>query len=199
VRAGDRESLRVALLYHSYGSPPAPGAERVVYDLATALRDAGHRPFVLSSRPGRTRRSLEDDVPVVRTGRLPEAALRWRGFVGPLTHIPLAAWTLVREPHDVAHAFSPADALLALLGRRMTGKPAIFTSPDTLDRGQLADRRLRLWLLARAGEDTDAVTALTEESQAALWRWLAVDAALIEPRDAGAHERLYRGLLERRT
>ena len=199
MSGGDRESLRVALLYHSYGSPPVPGTPRVVRELAIALRDAGHRPFVLSSRPGRTRRSLEEDIRVVRSGRLPEAPLRWRGFVGPVTHLPLAALALVREPYDVAQAFSPADTLAALLARRTTGKPALFTCAETLDREGLADRRLRLWLLTRAVEDTDAVTSPTEKARVALQRWLAVEPALIEPGDAPAHERLYRRLLNRRS
>jgi hypothetical protein len=68
-----------------------------------------------------------------------------------------------------------------------------------LDRDRLADRRLRLWLLQRAVHDTDALIAATEESRAALVRWLALDPPVIELHDAAGYERLYRELLARRT
>jgi hypothetical protein len=113
--------------------------------------------------------------------------------------LPLTVRTLVREPYDVAHAFSPADALAGVLARELTGTPVVFTCAETLDRGRVADRRLRLWLLSRAITDSDAVTAPTEEGRAALRRWLAIEALVAEPGDAGAHERLYRELLDRRS
>jgi hypothetical protein len=59
----------------------------------------------------------------------------------------------------------------------------------------VADRRLRLRLLERAVGDSDAAIAPTEECRAGLLRWLAVEAPLLEPADADAHERLYRELL----
>ena len=73
----------------------------------------------------------------------------------------------------------------------------MFTCTDTLARASLADRRLRLWALRRAVDDTDAVLVATEESRAALARWLAVDAPLIESHDAARHQRLYRELVGR--
>jgi hypothetical protein len=127
-----------------------------------------------------------------------DALLRRRGFAGPLTHVPLGLAGLVAGGFDVAHAFSPVDALTALAWRRVARGPAVFTCTETLGRERLADRRLRLWLLQRAVEDTDAVIASTEESRAALRRWLAVDAAVIESCAASGHERLYRELLTRR-
>ena len=54
-------------------------------------------------------------------------------------------------------------------------------------------------MLRRAVEDTDALVAASEESRAELARWLALDVPVIEPRDAGGYERLYRELLARRA
>jgi len=164
--------LRVALLDH--------GHDHLVAELAGALRDAGHRPSVLSVPPW----------------RVPEALLRKRGFTGPLTPLPVTLAALSRGGYDVAHAFSAPDAAAALAWRRLVRRPVVFTCPEVLGREHVADRRLRLELLSRAVGDSDAVTAPSSASRDALWRWLAVDATLLEPSDAAGHERLYRELIE---
>jgi hypothetical protein len=151
--------------------------------LADALRDAGHDPRVLGARPSGPA----------------EALLRRRGFAGSLTSVPCGVVTLVHGGFHVAHAFSTADALTGLMWRRLGGGPVVFTSAEPLQRDRLADRRLGLWLLQRAAHDTDALIAATEESRAALARWLALDAPVIDSHDAAEHERLYRELLTRRT
>lgn len=191
--------LRIALLHHRYGSPPRDGAERHVRELAGALHAAGHRPEVVSSHGGATRRSVEDGLPVTRCRRPPDAQLRWRGFSGPLTQLPFTLRTLLSGAYDAAHAFSPPDALAALWWRRFAGRPAVYTCCEAVGRERLADARLRLRLVARAVEDSDAVTAPKEEIEASMWRWLAVEPAVIAPSDAAAHERLYRELIARRS
>lgn len=165
-----------------------------MHDLAVGLRDLGHQPHVLSSRCGATRRSVQDGVEVTRSMSLPEGLLRSRGFTSPLTHMPLMLRFLVGGDYDLAHAFSPADAAVALFWRRLSGRPVVFTCVETLRRDGLADGRLRLSLLRAAVDDSDAVITAGEEACAALSRWLAVEAAIMEPSDARAHERLYRGL-----
>jgi len=185
------DGLRIALVYHGRDGPLGQ-----VQELATGLRDAGHRPCLLSSRRGRSRRYEEDGIPIIQSGRLPEAPLRLRGFAGPLTHVPLTLWALASGAYDVAHVFSPPDALAARLWQRVSGSPVVFTPAEPIQRERLADRRLRLALLRRAIDESDAVTATSGEGHDALRTWLAVDAPLIPPRDAAAHERLYRGLLD---
>jgi hypothetical protein len=167
--------MRIALLHDD-----STGA-RHACELADALRDAGHDPHVLSAHPAGPA----------------EALLRRRGFAGSLTPVPSGVVALLRGGFDVAQAFSPADALTALTWRRLVGRPAVFTCTEPLDRERLADRRLRLWLLQRAVRDTDALIAATAEARAALARWLALDAPVIESRDAAGYERLYRELLAR--
>jgi hypothetical protein len=169
--------MRIALLHH--GS----AGGRHARELAEALRSAGHDPHVLSARPAGPA----------------EALLRRRGFAGSLTAVPSGVVALFRGRFDVAHAFSASDALTALTWRRLVGRPAVFTCTEPLDRDRLADRRLTLWLLQRAVDDTDALVAATEESRAALARWLALDVPVIESRDAAGYERLYRELLVRRA
>src|SRR5439155_20958910 len=123
-----------------------------------------------------------------------------RGFARSLTAVPSGVAALVRGGFDVAHAFSPADALTALVWRRLAGRPvvAVFTCTEVLDRDRLADRRLRLWLLQRAVQDTDALIAATQESRAALVRWLALDPPVIELHDEAGYAALYRDLIARR-
>jgi hypothetical protein len=178
VTPGDRRAVRVALLNDdaaAAGHAPA---------LAEALRGAGHDVEVI-------------EAPRVRAA---EMLLDRRGFAGSLTALPFGVAALLRGGFDVAHALSPADALTALAWRRLAGRPvvAVFTCTEVLDRDRLADRRLRLWLLQRAVQDTDALIAATEESRAALVRWLALDPPVIELHDAAGYERLYRELLARR-
>jgi hypothetical protein len=98
----------------------------------------------------------------------------------------------------LAHAFSPPDAYAAQLWRKLVGRPVVFTCTEMLTRDALAHRRLRLKLLARAVDDTDAVIAPTQAAQAALWRWLAVEAQVLEAGDGAGHAELYRELLHRR-
>lgn len=195
MRAGDGGTLRVALLLHSYGSPPGAAESRHVRQLARALRDAGHHPLVISSHRGRTRRVDEDGIPVVWTARAPEALLAWRGFVTPLTHVPLGVRVLLGEGCDVAHAFSAPDALTALVWRRVAHRPVVFTYSQPVGREWLADRRQRLWLTRRAVETSEAVVAASEQVRESLWRWLAAEAVGIDPGDAAGHEQLYRKLL----
>ena len=174
---GDRGAVRVALL--DDGAAAAGHAPT----LAEALHDAGQDARLLGAR---------------RVGAA-EALLDRRGFAGSLTGLPSGLAALLRGGFDVAHVFSPADALTALTWRRLAGRPvvAVFTCTEVLDRDRLADRRLRLWLLQRAVQDTDALIAATEESRAALERWLALDPPVIELHDAAGYARLYRELLAR--
>jgi hypothetical protein len=176
VTPGEGGPLRVALLH------PADGAAPYVEELAAALCDAGHEVRPLLSRPA--------------PGA--EALLRLRGFAGPLTQVPSGLATALRGDFEVVHAFSVTDAQTALTWRRLTGGPAVFTAVEPLGRDQLADRRLRLWLVRRAIEDSDAMIAGNDEARSALQRWLAADAPVLAPGDASGHERLYRGLLARR-
>jgi hypothetical protein len=174
VTAAHAAPLRVALLQHG-GGPPAA-------DLAAALRAAGHSATLVEAAGG-------------GAARLADGLLRRRGFAVPLAHVPAAVRALAAAGPDVVHAFTPADATAALLWRRSSGRPVVFTPAEPVDRAGLADRRLRLQLVTAAIEQSDAVTAASEASRAALWRWLALDAPLLDPGDAASHERLYRRLL----
>jgi hypothetical protein len=199
VSSGPLAPLRVALLHYDYGRLPASDSHLVVRDLARAMHTAGHHPCVLSSHRAATRRTIEEGIPVVRIRRPPDALLRRRGFVAPLTQLPLTVVALAVGNYDVAHAFSPQDACAALAWRRLVRRPALFTCTEKLRRERLADRRLRLWLLRRAVEDSDLVTVPTEEVREALWRWLAVEAPVTDPSDARAHERMYRASIAGRA
>lgn len=157
--------MRVALLCRDPRGRAAAG------ELAAALRAAGHDAALLD-----------------RGSAAAEALLRRRGFTEALSAVPFGAAALARGRFDVAHAFSPADAAAALLARRA---PVVFTCAETLDRARVADRRLRLALLRRAVEQSDAVTAVDAPAREALARWLALDVPVLAPGDADGYARLY--------
>ena len=144
-------------------------------ELETALRAAGHEPRLLGDRA----------IPAA------EALLRRRGFTPALSHVPPAALQLVRGDFDVAHAFSGPDSAAALAWRRVSRRPVVFTWTEVPDRGTVADARLRLATLARAVEESDAVTAATEEILRAVERWFACSPAVVAARDAAVYGQLY--------
>jgi hypothetical protein len=128
-----------------------------------------------------------------------ERLLARRGFTPGLTRVPAAVAALVRGDFDVVHAFTAPDATAALLARRRSGRPVVFTCTEVLDRDRVADRRLRLATLQRAVEECDALLAADDAVRAGLERWFALSPPVLAPRDAAAHERLYRDLLARRS
>ena len=146
--------------------------------LAGAIEDAGGRAVVV----GAPRLPLADEL------------LARRGFLVPLSHLPVLTARLLAADVDVVHAFTAEDAAAARAWRRRTGRPVVFTLTETLDRDRVADRRLRLKLLGAAVEHSDAVLVPHEAARAALHRWLAADAQVVAPADAGAHLRLYESL-----
>lgn len=161
-------ALRIALLDHTGGEYSR--------ELEAALRAAGHDP------------RLVGDLTVPAA----EAVLRRRGFTHALSHVPRAVAELLRGNFDVAHAFTAPDATAALAWRRMGGGPVVFTCTEILDRGGLANGRLRLSTLERALEDSDALIAADDDIRAGIESWFARSPAeVLAPGDAAAHERVY--------
>jgi hypothetical protein len=166
--------LRIALVAQT------PGPADV---LAEALRRSGHRADLIHGA------SL----------RAADALLARRGFSVPLTPVPSAAAALLRGGYDIAHAFSPADGAAARAWRRVAGGPVVYTCGEVLERGSLANGRLRLALLQGAIERSDARVAADDEIAASLVRWLAVEAEVIPGDDADTHARLYARLVALRA
>jgi hypothetical protein len=129
------------------------------------------------------------------TATVADAVLRRRGFTRPLAHVPITLAALLAGRYELAHTFTPSDAVAALAWRRRTGRPVIFTCTESLSRANLADGRLRLSMLRRATEEPDAVLAATPAVAASMQRWLALDAPVL---DAPGVQRLYGELLARR-
>jgi hypothetical protein len=166
-------ALRIALLDHSEGAYSR--------ELEGALRAAGHAPRLIGPRSA---------GPI-------ETLLGRRGFTPALSHTPRATFELLHGEFDLAHAFTAPDAAAALAWRRVRGRPAVFTCTEMLDRGTVADRRLRLWSLTRAIEDADAVAAATDGIGQSFDRWFACSPVVVPGGDAGAYERLYRAQLQK--
>lgn len=182
--------MNVALLQAPTQGVRGPDARA----LARALGERGHGATVLSSHRGPSRTSVEEGVQTIYSRRWPEAPLRFRGFTGPLTPIPQMVAQLLRGRYDLAHAFSPPDALAALWWQRLTGRPVVFTWSEHVSRESLADRRLRLRLVEKAIADANAVVAPDHEAAAQLRRWLMIEPTVIDGADGAAHERMYKSL-----
>ena len=164
--------LRIALLDHDHGGPGDPAGA-----LALALTAAGHRAEVIAPRP------------------LPDAALRLRKIGERPGRMPMTYLALRSGGYDLAHAFTPQDAWVAVRWSRATGRPAAFTCVEPLTRANVANRRLRHALLRRALEDSATVIAPDEEVAASVRRWMAVEPLVVGAGSAGAHLALYEELL----
>jgi hypothetical protein len=186
-------SLRVALLAHTFADEPEAPASLAARMLAGGLRETGHRPTVITCHAGPSGTESIEGIRVARVRRLPEAALRFRGFVTPLTQLPFTLAALERERFDVAHAFTEVDAWASVRWRERGGGDAIFTCAEPPTRETLADRRQRLKLVTRAFWDSDAVAAASSEVRDEVERWLSLDVPIVAPGDAAGYVELYVG------
>ena len=164
-------ALRIALLDRTEG-----GYSR---ELETALRASGHETRLFGDRA----------IPVA------EALLGRRGFTPALSHIPPTVFELLRGEFDLVHSFSAPDAAAAFAWRRMSGRPIVFTCTEVLERGTLADGRLRFASIAGAFEDSDAVVAASDKIRNAAERWLACSPEVIAAGDGNGYGRVYGALV----
>lgn len=167
-----------------------------VIELAAALNGAGQVATVMTPAPPLV---AVAGVRYARLQRLPDAPLRLRKIGDGLSHLPAAWLALARGKFDVAHAFTPSDALAAVGWGRRTGRPTVFTCAEPPTRQQLAARRLRLQAWRCAVEGSSAVLAVDEEISRELRRWLAVAAPVVTPGEAQAHLAIYSGSLSGRS
>jgi Glycosyltransferase Family 4 len=134
------------------------------------------------------------DTKLLEVRPLPDAPLRLRKIGDRPGHIPSALIALARGGFDVAHAFSAEEATAAVAWSRATRRPAVFTVTRPVERGKLADRRLRLAVVRLAVERSAVVLAPDASVADSVWRWLALRPTVVAPNDADAHVAIYRGL-----
>ena len=144
--------------------------------LAGPLRELGHAVVVVPPRPV---------APA-------ERVLLRRGFTPELTAVPGQLAALRRDAPGVVVASTAPGAAAARAWRRRSGARVVFACTEVLGRATVADRRLRLRLLAAAVEDSDVVVATDAATRDALWRWTATEAPVLAPDDAAAWDRLLR-------
>ena len=178
--SGAGAPLSTALLNPFFWPEVRRGSERLIHDLAVDLLTLGVRPRLVTSHPGRPRRSVEDGFEVVRNWRPPEP-WRIRNIEPNLSHVPFTYASLMRRQPDVAHAFYPTDALAALRWARRTGRPAIFSYMGHPMRQVLSSFRLRKTILEQVIYETDAVVALSRSAAAAMWRWFGIEPRIVYP------------------
>lgn len=174
-------ALRPALLAPSFFPEVRRGGERIVRELADELVADGHRPWLITSHPGRPTHTVEDGLEVTRNWRPSAARLRRREVEDHLTHVPFSYLSLVRGRAVLAHAFYPTDALAGIRWAKRTGSPAILTYMGVPHRRGIAARRHRAEILTRAVRESDAVTVLSRTAADAMRRWVGAEARVIHP------------------
>jgi glycosyltransferase involved in cell wall biosynthesis len=157
------------------------GGERLVHELATGLIRRGHRPRLITSHPGPTRRSVEDGLPIVRHWRPSDGRLRRRLYEEHLTHVPFSYLSLLGGDDQVAHAWHVGDGLAAARWSARTGRPAVLGYLGIPDRPGLMALRRRLEITVRAAAGSAAITAVSRHAAEAFSRWLGLEARLIYP------------------
>jgi glycosyltransferase involved in cell wall biosynthesis len=169
--------VRVALLQPTYWPEVRRGSERFAHDLGAGLARRGHAVRLLTSHRGRTTRTAEDGIVVVRHPRLPDGRLRRRLYEDHLGHLPFIFATLRAGGDDVAHALFHTDALAA----RQAGVPYVYSFMGVPHRRGLANRRRRAEMVVAAAGGARATVVLSEAARRAAERWLGVDARVIHP------------------
>ncbi len=185
--------MRIAMLIPAYWPETKRGSERVVHDSATLLADRGHDVTVLTTHAGRTESSVEDGVAVVRMRRPPRVPqLRW--YEDHLDWAVPIVYRLVRGDYDVAHAFHPSCAYLALEAQRWGAPPLVFSIHGIPIRRFLVEKRYRIEMLRKTVEGAAVNTVLSEAAADAFRRYL-----LREPRvlPAGFHHSAFSSDAER--
>jgi glycosyltransferase involved in cell wall biosynthesis len=139
----------IVLSHPTYWPEVRRGAERLVHDLAAGLAAQGQAVRIVTSHEGRTTRTVEDGVEVVRLWRPPHRRLDRRLFEHHVAQMPL----LAREYRHagVVQAFQAPDAAVA------AGCDAVTALSE------FAGRAFRTWLGVDARVipppvDTDAFT-----------------------------------------
>ena len=171
----------MALLTPCFWPEVRRGGERYVRELADGLIARGHRPQLITSHPGRTRRSVEDGLPITRLWRPPTKWLDRLGLEQYLTHVPASYAALRSSSCDVAHAHFPTDALAAGRWTKATGRPSILTYHGIPDPRGLDARRLTRRITRKVVAECTAVTAVSKTAADAFERYLGVEAQVIHP------------------
>ena len=172
--------LRVALLNPYFWPEVRRGSERVIRDLSNGLVAAGHEPLLITGTHGRSSRSLENGLLVIRNRRLPDGIVRRAGYGEPVGQVPGAALALARSSPELAHAFYSSDALAALEWARLRSRPFVFSAMGLPLESLIRAKRLRLWAWRRIVARADAVVVLSAAAQTAI-AWLCADPVVIEP------------------
>ncbi len=169
--------MRIALLHPTYWPEVRRGSERLAHDLGAGLAERGHAVRLLTSHRGRTTRTAEDGIVVVRHPRLPDGRLRRRLHEEHLGHLPFTFATLRIGGDEIAHALFHTDALAA----RKAGVPYVYSFMGVPHRRGLANRRKRAEMVLDAARHAHATVVLSEAAQRAAARWLGIDARVIAP------------------
>jgi glycosyltransferase involved in cell wall biosynthesis len=169
--------VRISLLHPTYWPEVRRGSERFAHDLGKGLAERGHAVRLLTSHRGRTTRTAEDGIVVVRHPRAPDGRLRRRLHEDHLAHLPFTYASLRIGGDDVAHALFHTDALAA----RRAGVPYVYSFMGVAHRRGLASRRRRAEMVLAAASGAHATVVLSEAARRAMRRWLGVDARVIHP------------------
>lgn len=173
--------MRVALLTPCFWPEVTRGAERILRELADELIVRGHSPRMITSHPGRPTRRVEDGLPILRLPRPPAGRLARRRFEDYPTHAPLSYLALRAGGDDIAQAVHTFDAIAAARWSQLTGRPAVFSYMGIPDHAGLMARRKRLEATRAATRGCAATVALSAAVRDAFWRWLGVEAHVINP------------------
>lgn len=173
--------MQIAILNPCYWPEVRRGSERFAHDLAGGLYQEGHRPRLLTSHPGPRTVTVEEQIEIVRVARPPERPLRWLGFPGYTSHVPLLYRELCRGDDDIAHALFPTTALAANRWSRRTGRPSVLSVMGVPRHSGLTSSSRYLAIWRSAVQQADAVTALSQAAAAAVQRHLGVIPRIIAP------------------
>ncbi len=172
--------MRIALLHPTYWPEVLRGSERIVHDLGVELAGRGHDVTLLTSHRGRSTDSVEEGMRVIRARRPPRPPGAGV-YEHHIVNAPNVARFLRAEPFDVAQAFFPVDAWVAVKLRRRGGPPVVATAHGIPTRQYLVARRYRLEMLRTVAGGAGECTVLSEAAAEPFRRYLFRDPRVLPP------------------
>lgn len=182
-----KSSMRVALVYPGYWPYARRGGERYVHDLSGYLASRGHEVHVITSTPGRSRRSDDRGVKVTYLRQLSHPLLyRYSPVLRQLAFATRATRVLFGVRPQVAHFMTYSSIPWVPLMRRGLNLPYVFEAIVRQDR---FPRTRWTKLFDQTIKHADRVLALTPGGAEALTQKFGVPCGVLPPPVDTAHFR----------
>jgi glycosyltransferase involved in cell wall biosynthesis len=163
------KNLRVLIIRNAYQQDTG-GAEQYAFNLALALKNAGHVPFVVTKHKSIHDKCTAEGIHSIE-GKWYERQEWGKNYYLRYLFMPLwYCWLIIRHRISLVHPQSRDDFVFATNGARLLRKPVIWT--DHADLKYILDRvnhfhpRMQSWILTAVKKTRRIIVVSKSEMQA---------------------------------